>query len=204
MNVDTAASAADRPLRADARRNREKILEAAKLAFGETGLHAQMDDVAARAGVGVGTVYRHFPTKEALVRALIVDHMHGMAEIGHEMLDDTALDPWDAFSGFLWRCAEQKFVLDRTLSGVFSTAPASDFRQAAEDETDLRDVGAQLLSRAQADGAVRADARAEDIPVIMCGLAGVRESDWGPAAWRRYLTLALAGLRTHDGEPLPD
>jgi AcrR family transcriptional regulator len=192
----------DKPLRADARRNREKILEAAKACFAESGLGAQMDDVAARAGVGVGTVYRHFPTKDALVRALIVDHMESMAEIGKRFLADEP-DAWKAFSGFLLTAAEHKFS-DRGLTQVLGNAPASAFVGIAEGETDLAETGAELMRRAQEAGAVRPDARPHDIPVIMCGLAGVRESSWGPSAWRRYMGIALDGLRATDGDTLPD
>src|SRR3954468_9163530 len=91
---------APRPLRADARRNRERVLIAARAAFAEHGREAQMDDVARRAGVGVGTVYRHFPTKEALVNALALDLFERLVQHAREAL--AIEDPWEAFTQALW------------------------------------------------------------------------------------------------------
>src|SRR5919197_6626891 len=92
-------------LRADARRNRERILAAAKEVFGEKGEDAQMDDVARRAGVGVGTVYRHFPTKEALVHALTDEQFNVIAAHARETLE--LADPWEAFERTLWFAGEK-------------------------------------------------------------------------------------------------
>src|SRR6201991_4974801 len=89
-----------KPLRADARRNRERVLTAARAAFAEHGREAQMDDVARRAGVGVGTVYRHFPTKEALVNALALDLFEKLVQGAREAL--AIEDPWEAFTQALW------------------------------------------------------------------------------------------------------
>src|SRR3954465_2303509 len=91
---------APRPLRADARRNRERVITAAGAVFAEHGRDAQMDDVAKRAGVGVGTVYRHFPTKEALIEALAMDRFERILAAGREALLNP--DAWAAFSGALW------------------------------------------------------------------------------------------------------
>src|SRR5215208_7208931 len=115
-------SVVERPLRADARRNREKVLAAARAVFSENGRDAQMDDVARRAGVGVGTVYRHFPTKEALIQALVVDSFEAIA--AHARAALALDDPWDAFSSVLWRGAEI-MAADRTLSEVFASIPGA-------------------------------------------------------------------------------
>ena len=192
----------DKPLRADARRNRDKIVEAARAAFAQRGLDAQMDDVAAEAGVGVGTVYRHFPTKDALVRAVIVHKMSGLADLGRKHLD-SGEEPWEAFRAWLWECGETH-VHDRALSQVLSTQPSSTFREIALQETQLGQVSSELIGRAQAIGAVRADARGDDVGLVMCGLAAVLESGWGDTAWRRYLSLVEQGLRAVDGDRLPD
>src|SRR5690349_23270979 len=93
-----------RPLRADARRNREKVLAAARVVFAEHGAEAQMDDVARRAKVGVGTVYRHFPTKEALLTALSQDTFARIAERARGLLD--LEDPWEAFTTMMWDAGE--------------------------------------------------------------------------------------------------
>jgi AcrR family transcriptional regulator len=191
-----------RPLRADARRNREKILEASVQVFSETGLDTQMEELARRAGVGVGTLYRHFPTKDELVRALIVHHMAGMAEEARVRLLTDTDDPWEAFSGFLLKCAD-RHESERLLSQVLATQPSSWFRHAAVVETELAERASALMERAQAAGAVRADARGDDIPVIMCGLSAVVEADWGPSAWRRYMQLMLDGLRAPGTTRLP-
>src|SRR5919202_3018532 len=95
---------AERPLRADARRNRERVIAAARAVFAEQGREAQVDDVARRAEVGVGTVYRHFPTKEALLEALAVDAFERICVIARENLASVA-DPWEAFTQTLWQGA---------------------------------------------------------------------------------------------------
>src|SRR5690242_8135354 len=105
----------ERPLRADARRNREAIVKAARAVFAQYGREAQMDDVARRAKVGVGTVYRHFPTKEALLEALAQDRFAQIAGFAQDALE--VADPWEAFAGFLRRCAEVN-ASDRALSQV--------------------------------------------------------------------------------------
>jgi len=201
MTPDTP-TASCRPQRADARRNREKIVEAAVQVFTEVGLDTQMDDLARRAGVGVGTLYRHFPTKEELVRALIVRKMQALSSLAAEHLADAEADPWEAFSGFL-RTSAERHARDRVLSQVLATQPASWFRHAAVVETELAERAAALMARAQAAGAVRADARGEDIPMIMCGLSAVLEADWGEHAWQRYMQLMLDGLRARGAGPLP-
>src|SRR5690349_14931045 len=94
-----------RPLRADARRNRERVLEAAREIFGRDGIDAQIDDIAACAGVGVGTVYRHFATKDALVQALAAKYFEAEDRIAREAL--TLDDPWDAFTQFVRLGAEE-------------------------------------------------------------------------------------------------
>src|SRR5687768_11863989 len=93
-----------RPLRADARRNRERVIKAARAVFAEQGRDAQVDDVARRAKVGVGTVYRHFPTKEALLEALVRDRFAQLAEWALEALEEE--DAWAAFERVVWRGAE--------------------------------------------------------------------------------------------------
>ena len=195
-------SISQKPLRADAQRNRDKIVIAARAAFAQNGLETQMDDVAAQAGVGVGTVYRHFPTKDALVRAVIVHKMTGLAATGRKHLDSGA-EPYEAFHNWLWECGETH-VNDRALSQVLSTQPSSTFREIASTETQLVEVSGELIARAQAIGAIRPEARGEDVGLVMCGLAAVLVSEWGETAWRRYLALVEDGLRATGGERLPD
>jgi AcrR family transcriptional regulator len=188
-----------RHLRADAARNRSKILEAAKAAFSERGLETQMEDIARRAEVGVGTLYRHFPTKDALVRALIVDKMERMAEVAKAALEDEDADPWEAFAGVLWKGAEQQ-LRDRALTQVVASQPQEAFRSALEDETQLSVRMAELLDRAKAAGVARQDVDADDIPIVMCGLAAVVQNG---RDWERYLSLMLDGFRNSSADPLP-
>jgi AcrR family transcriptional regulator len=189
----TADAPTDRPQRADARRNRERIVEAATAAFAESGLATQMDDIARRAGVGVGTVYRHFPTKDALVEALVEAHMAAMADTGRRLVEDPGdADPWTVFAGFLRTCAEGH-LKDRALAEVLSTQPSSTFDEAAR-RTGLREAGGELLGRAREAGMARADASADDIALVMCGLGAVLRS-WGKPAGERYMALVLDGFR---------
>ena len=178
-------------MRADAVRNRAKIVDAAKAAFAEIGLETQMEDIARRASVGVGTLYRHFPTKDALVRALIVDKMERMAAVAKAALDDEDADPWEAFASVIEQGARQQLE-DRALTQVVATQPQSAFQEASQEQTELAALMTELMRRAQRAGAVRPDARPEDIPTLMCGLAAVVHNG---RDWRRYLQLMLDGFR---------
>jgi AcrR family transcriptional regulator len=191
---------APRPLRADAQRNREKIVVAAREAFSELGLDAQMEDIARRACVGVGTVYRHFATKDALVRALVVDHMETMAGLANGFMEAAERDGWGAFSGFVRACAETH-VRDRALAQVISTQPAESFIDVAMD-TGLMKVAGRLLVAAQKAGVARRELVATDVGLMMCGLSAVLES-FGEAGGRRYLEMMLDGMRNGEAPRLP-
>jgi AcrR family transcriptional regulator len=196
----TTPDATQRPLRADARRNRDKIVAAARDAFSEDGLDAQIEDVARRAGVGVGTVYRHFPTKDALVRALVVDKMEEMTAMAPRFLAEAERDGWEAFTGFVRACADTH-VSDRGLSQVISTQPAESFVDVAMDTGLMRATG-RLLVAAQESGVARRDLVATDVGVLMCGLSAVLES-FGEAGGRRYLEMMLDGMRNSEAPRLP-
>ena len=199
MSTPASPTVSERPLRADARRNRDRILAAARVAFAESGLDAQMEDLARRAGVGVGTVYRHFPTKEALVGALVDDYFAGLAGQAQEAL--AVEDPWEAFSGYMWRAAEL-LGENRALSQVTADGQMREAaRRAGLDET----VG-ELIARAQRAGVLRADVGIEDVPMIMCSIGRVQMLGAGPGAdgWRRHLAIMLDGLRAAAASPLPD
>jgi AcrR family transcriptional regulator len=196
---DTHTTSKGRPLRADAARNREKIVAAAKEAFSEIGLGTQMEDVARRAEVGVGTVYRHFPTKDALVEALIVEKMERLAEAAQSALESDA-DPWEAFSTLLWQCAEYH-LRDKALAQVVAAAPQTAWQNAAEQRTTLGERMGRVLARAQAAGQVRPDVVADDIPLVMCGLGAVVQNQ---RSWERYMRLVLDGFRSTEADRLPD
>jgi AcrR family transcriptional regulator len=183
---------APRPLRADARRNRERVVAAAGVVFAEEGRDAQMDDVARRAGVGVGTVYRHFPTKEALIEALAVDRFEKILAIGREALLNP--DPWDAFSGALWAGAEQT-ASDKAFTEIVGelTGPMA----LPEDlDREMRETFGELIRRAQEAGELRADLVIDDLPMFMCGIGfGARKTHACPNAWKRHISIIIDGLR---------
>jgi AcrR family transcriptional regulator len=189
----------DRPLRADARRNREKVLAAARAAFAEHGSDAQMDDVARRAEVGVGTVYRHFPTKEALFVALLEDTFARIAERARAALAQE--DPWAAFTALMWDAGES-LAGDRALAEAMQ-ADLTD--QPCPGQVELGDITAELMERAKAAGSMRTDAVLDDIPMVMCGIGSARfRTHPCKDAWRRHLAIVLDGLRARpDCTPLP-
>lgn len=190
--------AATRPLRADARRNRERILEAARAVFAESGLDALIEDLARRAGVGVGTVYRHFPTKEALVDALVEDYFAQLDADARQALD--VEDPWDAFAGYIWRAAE---LLSHNRALVQVTADGQ-MREGAERQGLHEGIG-RLIERAQRAGVLRPDVRTDDVPMIMCSIGRVQMLGGRPGGeeWRRHLAIMLDGLRAASATPLP-
>jgi len=181
----------DRPLRADARRNREAVVKAARIVFARDGKAAQMDDVARRAKVGVGTVYRHFPTKEALLAAIAEDRFAQIAEYAAEALE--VEEPWEAFTGFLRRCATLN-VSDRALSQMLIEQPGA-MRAAALARGDLQAAMVTLIGRAKEAGALRPDFEAQDVGLVMCSLSSVGSKDWLGPAWERLLAVVLDGLR---------
>jgi AcrR family transcriptional regulator len=191
----------ERPLRADARRNRAKVVLAARKVFSEQGRDAQMDDVARAAGVGVGTVYRHFPTKEALIQALVVDAFESIADEAERAL--SVEDPWEAFTGVLWHGAGI-MAADRTLSEVFQSVPQGQAGAPATMQR-LLTAAAELVRRAQAAGVLREDVVVDDIPMVMCGIgSATRKEHCCRQSWRRHLSIVLDGLRaTSASDRLP-
>ncbi len=161
---------APRPLRADARRNRERVLAAARVVFAEHGHEAQMDDVARRAGVGVGTVYRHFPTKEALIEALALDASSAVA---------WARRRWSApIRGrhSPRRCGRvRSSARDRAFTEIMGELPGP-MPMAAEIEQDMNNTLGELMRRAQASGELRPDLVIDDVAMFMCGIGSAPAS----------------------------
>ncbi len=190
--TDTQAPKA-RTQRADARRNRAKVLAAAERQFAEHGLEAQIEDIARAAGLGVGTVYRHFPTKEALLEALADQRFESKASAAREALELD--DPWQGFV-YLMTHAARITATDRALSEAMDQRP--EICGAAARRAGLDDLTAELVRRAQEAGELRADIAPEDVPSLLCGLGrAVRAGHAGAPAmsWERYLEIVLAGLR---------
>jgi AcrR family transcriptional regulator len=190
----------DRGLRADARRNREAVLAAAKKLFADRGLEAQMPDVARRAGVGVGTVYRHFPAKDDLIAALVAERFERFAQEASRALEHE--DAWAGLEDFIRFSAELQ-ADDRGLCEVMGSRP--DVMDAAARAAGLPDLADRLVKRAQRSGQLRADLAWEDIPMIACGLGRITQTDVGPAAgrWPRLVEIILDGLRAPGSGELP-
>jgi AcrR family transcriptional regulator len=156
-----------KPLRADARRNREAVLEAARSAFAAEGLSVPLDEIARRAAVGPGTLYRHFPTKEALIEAVVHDRLSRLAAEGAAL--QNAADPGAAFFDFVDRLAAEagpkRDLFDALASAGVELGPA-----VVAAAADLRGQITGLLARAQQAGAVRADLGQADLTAVLAGL----------------------------------
>ena len=190
--VSDMAYTEPRPLRADARRNRDAILKAAKKVLARYGPDAQMDDIARKAKVGVGTVYRHFPTKEALIGALMVERLEQIATFVEAGLEHE--DPFEGFVESLWRGAELG-AEDRAISALFGER-VSQMTEIHSCQVRLNEAAAELIRRAQATGALRPDVTVEDVPVFMCGvMQAMHQVDRDPNAWRRHLQLIVDGMK---------
>jgi AcrR family transcriptional regulator len=189
----TPEAPAERPLRRDAERNRQRIIDAARIVFAERGLRGSHDDIAREAGVGVGTVYRRFPDKEQLIDALFEERMEefaGFAEAGLAIED-----PWDGLVHFMLGTQELQCE-DRGLKEIVHSTDHGADRVARARER-VEPLITRLLARAQEAGAVRADLALTDIPMMQSAVAAVADttSDLAPDLWRRALTLMLDGIR---------
>lgn len=182
-----------RTLRADAARNREKLLDAATRLFAERGLDVPMEHIARRAGVSIGTLYAHFPTREAFFEAIFPARLAALEELGRQALADP--DPWHGFVGYLENLfamhAEDhglNEVLARTLPDAAAVVRAC--RQGAA-------FASELIDRAHADGRLRADFTPTDLSMLTRAMAQViRDSlDAGNDEWRRFLAVYVDGLR---------
>ncbi|MFL6140909.1 MAG: TetR/AcrR family transcriptional regulator [Labedaea sp.] len=189
----------DKPPRADALRNRARVLAAAKEAFAGEGLSVPLDEIARRAGVGAGTVYRHFPTKEALFEAVIVDRLTKLVEHARSLAD--AADPGAAFFEFVHRmiagASTSKDMVD-ALAGMDLDAAG----QITASKRDLHQAGTTLLHRAQRSGAVRADI---DMPQLMALLTGttmaLRQHPQAPGLRDVAFAVLRDGLRGQTSSP---
>ncbi len=197
----TAAGKPPRPLRRDAQENRRRLLEAAREVFAESGFEATMDDVAARAGVGVGTAYRRFANKEELIAALFQDRLDELEAVIDRALAEQ--DPWQGVVAYL----EGSIALqscDRGLKElVFSSQHHREFVEQARAR--LKPRVDELVERAHAAGRLRPGVGATDLVTVQLMLSTISEStanDPAPA-WRRFLPLALDGFSPDRTDPLP-
>ena len=178
-----------RPQRADARRNYETLLQAARDAFGEDGTGATMDDIAHRAQLGIGTLYRHFPTRQHLLEAVYVDEFEAISRRADDL---SSLPPWDALVAWLREfvryAATKRALAQEMLTSIDRDAEV--FRASREAITS---AGDRLLGRAQAAGVARADAQWADIGRLIGGIAGAAGDDAEQV--ERLLDIVLDGLR---------
>ena len=187
--MSSPATQTPKPQRADARRNRERILEAARVVFAQQGAEAQMDDVARAAGVGVGTVYRHFPHKDALMGELVASKFRTFAVNAEVAL--TVADPWEAFAGLLRQNAET-CARDMGIQQALGREQGA-WAVALPELERLNRLANQLIARGQAAGVLRADLVVADIPMLMCGLSATQAVPGYD--WRRHLEMLLDAMR---------
>ncbi len=180
------------PMRADARRNRAQILEAAQAVFSEHGVGVPIDEVARRAGVGVGTLYRHFPTKETLFEAVIRQHIERLTEEGRVLLDsDQPGRAFFAFLGMLTEEASAKRALIDALSGAGINLKATTSPLKVEFER----VAGELLQRAQQAGQVRSDVATADVFALVMG-ACMSAGEVSECSGERMVAIVCDGLRS--------
>src|ERR1700730_12312062 len=190
--TSTVSEETERQLRADARRNRERILASARAAFAESGADAQIDDVARHAGVGVGTVYRHFPTMQALLTELVRQTFRLFTEWAREALEADG-EPFALIEGLLRRVAEAAAGdagVQYALASSAGQAPA----EAPAEQDELIAVIAELTGRARRAGTIRPGIEATDIAMLICGVVSAMSPRPG-FDWRRHLDLVTDTLR---------
>ncbi|WP_020665926.1 TetR/AcrR family transcriptional regulator [Amycolatopsis nigrescens] len=188
-----------RPLRRDARRNRELLIAAAREIFGSKGLDAPLDEVARRAGVAIGTLYNRFPTRIELVEAAFSDLFDQAAAIAEEAA--AIEDPWQAFVFFLERTCELQ-AMDRGYAEL-CTRPLPDAPLLEAGKTRSVQVLSGIIDRAKEAGRLRADFRLEDAALAFTGTTGTATYGVEPEAWRRHLAFLLDGFRAENAHPLP-
>ena len=191
--IDTSTGQAAAPKRADARRNYERLLSAAREAFAEGGEGMALEEIARRAGVGIGTLYRHFPSRQALLEELYVTELDEICRSASEL---AGADPWDALREWFERMIgylTTKRALNEELSNYLDPdAPL--FKQC---RGALYEAGEPLLARAQEAGVVRADVEFPDVLQMVVGITKIPATE--PGQVERVLGVALDGLRYRPG-----
>jgi AcrR family transcriptional regulator len=190
-----------RPLRADAERNRQRLIAAAREVFAERGLHVPMEDIARHAGVGVATLYRRFPTRAHLIAGAFETKMCAYADAVAQAMAEP--DAWAGFCGYLERvCAMQ--AEDRGFANVLIMTFPLDKRFEAERDRAFRGF-AELAGRAKAAGKLREDFVVEDLALMLMANAGViaGTADAAPGAWRRFAGYMIQAFSASNTAPLP-
>jgi AcrR family transcriptional regulator len=178
-----------RPKRADARRNYEKLLAAAREAFTEADTETSLEDIARRAGVGIGTLYRHFPTRRHLIEAVYVDEVRAISESATEV---AGLPAWDALVAWLHRYVDYVATKQALAAELLAEDASADVFANCREA--LFAAAGPLLERAQREGGVREDVDFVDVLHLVSGISRMNTTD--EAQLRRILDVALDGLRT--------
>jgi AcrR family transcriptional regulator len=186
-------SETERPLRADARRNRARIMASARELFAQRGREAQMEEIAAHCGLGMGTLYRHFPSKQALLTAMVRERYEGMADLARAA--EQVPDPGEAFETVLRSYLE---AADGDASFQLALMGAGDIEWEGleQQKAEFAEIVTRIIDRAVAAGAVRSDLTYADFPLLTRGVMSTMYfRPAGSAGWRRHLELALDGVR---------
>jgi AcrR family transcriptional regulator len=197
----TSPETATKTLRADARRNHERLVASARELFATAGLEVSVEEITHHAGVGMGTLYRHFPTKEELIDAVLEDALADFVARAEAALAEA--DPWDGLCRFFEQAlamyAQNRGLKDVVASGEHGRARAAAMRGR------IWPLVRQLVERAREQGTLRPDFAAEDVALVLWSGERVIERSQGvaPELWRRYLALLLAGLRAPAAGELP-
>jgi AcrR family transcriptional regulator len=194
----------EQPLRRDAERNRQLIVDAARDLFAQRGLSVTLNDIAHHAGVGVGTVYRRFPDKAQLIDVLFEERLDEIVRMLQDSLEDP--DPWHGLTDFLEQVLEKQ-AGDRGLKEVLMGLSPGSSQRVTKSRSTLHPLADQLVQRAMRAGAVRSDGETQDFGVLqlMVGVVIDAGRDVAPDLWRRYLAIMLQGLRSQPAplDPLP-
>jgi AcrR family transcriptional regulator len=194
--VPVSAEPSPRPLRADARRNRARVLAAAEDVFAEQGTGASTEEIARRAGVGIGTVFRHFPTKEALLEAVFVGRLRRLAGEAGGLAG--AADPGAAFFDFFHRVVAHA-ATKNAFADALAEAGVDVSSATSEVGEELRGALSVLLEQAQAAGAVRPDVGVPELTALLVGASRAVEQTTDAGVRARTLRVLLDGLRPAAG-----
>lgn len=179
-----------RPKRADARRNYDQLIAAARAAFTERDRSASLEDIARRAGVGIGTLYRHFPTRGDLIEAVYLEEVEALCRSAEDLRDT---EPWDALVDWLGRFVAYVTTKQALAEELFAANRDAELFKGCRGA--LYGAGEPLLERAQETGAVRRDITIDDVLPMVVGIAKIQTTD--AATIERILNIALDGLRHH-------
>jgi AcrR family transcriptional regulator len=193
------APTTSRPLRSDARRNRVALVASARELFAREGIEVSVEEITHHAGLGMGTLYRHFPTKDELIDAVLEDAFAEILRLAEEAVAQD--DAWAGFTGFL-EGALELHAQNRGVKDMLAVRHGSSHADAMRRR--LRPLFRRMIERAQEQGALRPDFAAEDMPLVFWSAMRVIETTAkvSPESWRRYLAFLLDGLRAEAATPL--